>query len=122
VLQQRSPKAAAGPSKEEPIAVMKIYDRGIGTTGQAEAARTQETTRGGRADTQRSPASQPATADTVDLSSAAGRLRQALDAGAGSRAGRVEALQAAYRSGDYVADSHQTSQAMVREALTGGAA
>jgi flagellar biosynthesis anti-sigma factor FlgM len=112
----------AGISNEEPIAVMKIYDRGIGGAGHTDATRTQETSRAGRDDNLRPSTSSSGAADTVNLSSAAGRLRQALDAGAGARAGRIEALQAAYRSGSYVADSHQTAQAMVREALTGGAA
>jgi anti-sigma28 factor (negative regulator of flagellin synthesis) len=100
---------------------MKIYDRGPAATGQADVARTQEAGRSGRSEGQRAASSaQSGSSDSVQISTAAGRVRGALDTAAAGRAERVGALQAAYRSGSYVADSGETSQAMVREALAGG--
>ena len=103
--------------------MMKIYDRGVGAAGQADVAKAQETARSGRADGSRATgAGQTGGTDTVRLSTATGSLRQALDVHANRRAEKVGALEAAYRSGAYVADSYETSRAMVRDALAGGMA
>jgi anti-sigma28 factor (negative regulator of flagellin synthesis) len=100
---------------------MKIVDRGAATTGSADVAKAQENARVGRPDTKRTGAGGASGGtDRVELSSAAGRVRQALDASAASRAQRVGELQAAYRAGAYQPDSRETSRGMVREALAGG--
>ena len=101
--------------------MMKIVDRGTAATGSGDVAKAQESARAGGSGSKRAGSKGAAGGtDTVELSTAAGRVRQALDASAASRAQRVGELQAAYRAGSYQPDSAETSRGIVREALAGG--
>jgi len=100
--------------------VMKIVDRGTAATGSADVARAQESARAGRAETRRAGSGAGAGIDTVELSSAAGQARRALDASSAARTQRVTELQAAYRSGAYTPDSRETSRGIIRDALAQG--
>jgi anti-sigma28 factor (negative regulator of flagellin synthesis) len=103
---------------------MKIFDRSPVATPQSDVARSQESSRTARSDSSRAAANASASGsgDTIQLSTAAGSVRNALDAAAGARTGRISALQASYRAGAYVPDSRETSRAMVNEGLAGASA
>ncbi|SRR5579883_331965 len=97
---------------------MRIQDHTSLGPSAAQAGRTAETQkpeRGGAAPA--GPASSP-DGDHVELSSALGRLSQAVAADGARRAHRVQALSADYQGGRFRPDSLATSRALVADALT----
>ena len=100
---------------------MKIYDQNpIGTNAsQTERAQeAQKTDKSGGTRTRGGAAS--ASGDHVEFSGTLSRLSRTLGTFESSRANRVEALAAQYRSGSYRPDAVATSKSMVSEALSAG--
>jgi anti-sigma28 factor (negative regulator of flagellin synthesis) len=97
---------------------IKVYDRNPAAL-QGGVSRTQDSQKTGSGSA--SGAQSSATgSDQVQLSGALGRLSQALSAHGTARAGRVEALTAAYRAGNYQPNAAGASKGLVAEALAGG--
>jgi len=96
---------------------MRIQDRTTLGPSAAETARQAETQKAGRDNVAQSDAAGSAEGDRVELSSALGRLSNALAAHASQRAGRVQALANDYQNGRYHPDSAATGRAMISEAL-----
>lgn len=99
---------------------MRIYDTNLTGTSAAETGRAQETQKTGRSGQSQSSRTSGASSDHIELSGALGRLSQTLSSFQQDRSSRVQALASQYQSGNYKADSHATSRAMVSETLSAG--
>ena len=96
---------------------MKLNDRG--PTSPVQAA--QDVRKPGNTNTGGSIAKDAGLSrDGIEFSEDLGRLARSLSTYGNSRASRVQALAAQYRSGNYQPDALATSQGMVREALAFG--
>jgi anti-sigma28 factor (negative regulator of flagellin synthesis) len=95
---------------------MRVSDRNTMGPAASEAGRAQETQKLERAGSAPSGAADSG-GDRVEFSSSLGQLAQAISADGTQRAGRVQALAAAYQTGKYHPDSQATSQGMIAEAI-----
>jgi len=101
---------------------MKIHDRNPVGVSASETGKTQDTQKVERDSSPRSASSRASgSGDRVELSSLAGRVSYALGASAADRASRVDALGAAYRTGQYRPDSLATGRGMIEDSLSAGA-
>ena len=100
---------------------MRVQDRNPWGTSAPETGRTPETQKAGREETGRtSGARSSESGDRVELSSALGRLSQAIATHNTQRGDRIQALATDYQRGTYRPDARQTSHAVVAEALSEG--
>ena len=97
---------------------MRVVHQNLPGASAPETGRTAESQRAGHESSVRTGgAPQSPSGDRVELSNTLGSLARALSSYSSSRASRVQALAAQYRSGTYQPDSRATSRAMVAEAL-----
>jgi anti-sigma28 factor (negative regulator of flagellin synthesis) len=96
---------------------MRIYDVNLSGTSASESGRAQELQRAGHEAGASLESAGGASSDQVSLSHALNSLANALSTDGGSRATKVQALAAQYRSGTYRVDSLATSRGIVSEAL-----
>ena len=96
---------------------MRIQDRTtLGPTA-TPAGRAGETQKAGQETTGQTPLTSSADGDRVELSSALGRLSQAISSYASQRAERIQALAGEYQAGRFRPNALATSRALVAEAL-----
>jgi hypothetical protein len=101
---------------------MRIYDRDLTGTASAESGRSQETQKADRETNATSSQSGSTSNDRVELSSGLTTVSRALAAYGSDRASKVQQLTAQVQSGSYNPSSLATSQGIVAQALSGGAA
>lgn len=99
---------------------MKIYDQNLAGASAAEAGRSQEAQRTGRAGNSSTGATADAGGDHVALSDTLTSLSRAMSSYSENRSAKVQALAAQYNSGTYQVDSLATSRGIVAEALMYG--
>jgi hypothetical protein len=97
---------------------MRIQDRTSLGPSAAETGRTAETQKPGRGSTGQTGPANSSDGDRIELSSALGRLSQAVVAYGTQRGDRVQALSVDYQAGRFRPDSQATSRAIVAEALS----
>jgi anti-sigma28 factor (negative regulator of flagellin synthesis) len=101
---------------------MKIYDRNLTGTSASETGQAQEAqnlSRTGKTNSH-TRSGVDGSNDRVEFSGTLSQLSRALTAFESSRAKRVQALTADYRSGNYKPDSAATSKGLVAEAMSAG--
>jgi hypothetical protein len=96
---------------------MRINDRASLGPSAAETGRTPDTQKPGRETAGQTGSTRSAEGDRVELSTALGRLSEAIGAHAAQRADRVRALANDYQNGRYHPDSAATARSLVSEAL-----
>lgn len=96
---------------------MRIQDRTSLGPSPAPTGRAAETQKTGQDSTSKTALTGSADGDRVELSSALGRLAQALGTYASKRAERVQALAGEYQAGRFRPNSETTSRAIIAEAL-----
>ena len=96
---------------------MRIQDRTTLGPSAAETGRAGETQKTGQNTAGKTPLTGSADGDRVELSSALGRLSQAISSYASQRAERIQALAGDYQAGRFRPNSLATSRALVGEAL-----
>ena len=93
---------------------MRVYDRNLTGTAAPESGRAQ------KADRFQTGSGDRATGtggDRVELSATLGKLARVLEADQSGRTGKVAALAAQYRSGNYHPDAAAISRRMVADAM-----
>ena len=96
---------------------MRIQDRTSLGPSPAQTGRSAETQKAAQNSNGSTPATGSADGDRVELSSALGRLAQAIGTYASQRAQRVQALAGEYQAGRFRPNSTTTSRAMIADGL-----
>ena len=99
---------------------MRIQDRTSLGPAASQAGRPGETQKTGNENAGKTRATGSADGDRVELSSALGRLAQAISTHTSQHADRVQALSTDYQNGRFRPNAQATSHAMVAEALAHG--
>jgi anti-sigma28 factor (negative regulator of flagellin synthesis) len=100
---------------------IRIQNDSLAGTGASGVGRADEISRPASSPIPSPGRSGPKGGDSVDISSLSQSVAAASTAQDAQQTGRIARLSALYRSGQYSIDSAQVSQAMVSQALGGGA-